>query len=116
MRFVCSSLAFLALSSAALAQSAEETEKAIDCLALTEIANDKRSIPDTAQLRQWRSTVETSPHCKQSEEGVELRVEEYRKALKEADQTRRFALELLIESEAEKCVSGAARSSYEKGI
>ena len=116
MRFIVVSLAFLAVSAPALAQSIEETEKAVDCLALTEVANDNRSVPDTAQIRQWRSTVETSPHCKQAEQGVDYRVEEYRSALRDADPTRRLALELLIESEAEKCVSVAATSSYESGI
>ncbi|MEM9055699.1 MAG: hypothetical protein AAGB16_10275 [Pseudomonadota bacterium] len=100
----------------ALAQSAEETEKAVDCLALTTVANENRSIPDTAQIRQWREVLETSTYCKTPEQGVEHRIDEYRGALREADEATALALKLMIESEAEKCVSGAATTRYEEGI
>ena len=116
MRNLVLVFAMSALAAPAFGQTAEETEKAVDCLALTEVANDNRSVPDTAQIRQWRSIVETSPFCKQADQGVEYRVEEYRNALRAADETRRFALELMIESEAEKCVSGAMTTSYERGV
>ncbi|MEM7492453.1 MAG: hypothetical protein AAF296_03670 [Pseudomonadota bacterium] len=116
MRLFILSVLALSISLPVIAQSAEETEKAIDCLALTELANANRSVPDTAQIRRWQSTVATSPHCKQADQGVDYRLEQYRTELKQADPTRRLALELMIESEAEKCVSGAKRSSYESGI
>ncbi|MEL7232136.1 MAG: hypothetical protein AAGJ85_06460 [Pseudomonadota bacterium] len=115
MRTLLISAAFVGFTVPSFAQSAEATAKAIDCLALTQLANDNRSFPDTAQVREWQTTVETSPHCKQADQGVAFRVEEYRTALREADPTRRFALELMIESEAEKCVSGADTSSLERG-
>lgn len=100
----------------AVAQSAEDTAKAIDCLALTELAKEKQSVPDTAQVRTWQSTVETSQHCKRADEAVAHRVEAYRQSLRDADDATRFALELMIESEAEKCVSGVHQTSYERGV
>lgn len=116
MRSVLMASALVVLSLPVSAQSADETAKAIDCLALTQLANDQQSVPDTAQVRSWQSTVETSQHCKRADEAVAFRIEEYRQSLREADGATRFALELMIESEAEKCVSGVQQTSYERGV
>lgn len=116
MRSLVLALIVSAAALPALGQSAEETEKAVDCLALTTVASENRSVPDTAQIRQWREVLETSTYCITPEQGVEHRIDEYRHALREADEASALALNLMIESEAEKCVSGAATTSYERGV
>lgn len=116
MRLLLLSAALLLSSGVAVAQSIEETEHAVDCLALTKVAESQQSRPDIAQLKRWESTLSTSEYCKTPEEGVEFRIEEYRSALTSGDEARRSTLRMMVESEAQKCVTGASVTSYEQGV
>ncbi|MEM8615970.1 MAG: hypothetical protein AAGF20_03440 [Pseudomonadota bacterium] len=100
----------------AQAQTIEETEKAVDCLALTEVAKGDQSIPDTAKVTQWRDILRTSEYCQTPEEGVDYRIAQYREALSSPDPAYRMAIELMVESEALKCATGAPRTRFEEGI